>query len=445
VNELSIVAAARDSGRRVALRLGARAYTFAEVAQLARERSGSLARDARERTPYPLVGESTLEAVVTLYALLELRVPALLLHPRLAGAERAALVALAARLGPIPHEDAAAVVFTSGTSGEPRGVVLTRTAFVASARASAANLGWRDDDCWLACMTTAHVGGLSILTRCLAARRAVALEPRFDAAMFAAWIDDHRATLASVVPTMLARALDANPTWNAPAHLRAILVGGAAAPAPLLARAAERRLPLVTTYGSTETCSHVAATRYDNRYALRDDAAGEPLPGVEIRVVDGRIHVRGAMLMAGYWDAPALAPHAWFDTGDAGFLDARGALHVLGRGCDVIVTGGENVHPAEVERVLQSVPGVAAAGVFGVADDVWGETVAAALVIEGEAPSDAALVAHVDARLARYKRPRRVCIVGALPQTRAGKLDRDALRALAPALRPLRRPAERLV
>lgn len=434
---LSIVDAAREARDAVALRIGARSYTFAQLADLARTRAATLERRKDERVPHALVGTNTLDTLVTFYALLERRIPALMLHPRLTPSEREALLATAARLGPLAHDDAAAVLFTSGTTGEPRGAVLTRAAFIASSRASAENLRWRDDDCWLACMTVGHIGGLSIVTRCLAARRCIALADRFDAAQFPEWITAQRVTLASVVPTMLARALEANRQWRAPAHLRAVLVGGAAASPRLLEAAAKRRVPVLATYGLTETCSQVTTTRYGDRFDATNASAGPPLPGVELRIVDERIHVRGAMLMAGYWNDPPLARDAWFDTGDIGAIDARGCLHVLARRADLIVTGGENVYPAEVEQELEALPGIAAAGVFGVPDELWGRTVAAALVADESAPTDAALVAHIEARLAPHKRPRQVCFVAGLPQTPGGKLDRQQLGAFAPLLRPL--------
>jgi len=340
----------------------------------------------------------------------------------------------------VPHSDAAAIIHTSGTTGSPRGAVLTRAALLASARASAANLGWVYNDCWLACMPLARVGGLSILTRCLAARRKVALA-EFDVERFPGLVEVERVTLASLVPTMLARVLDAHPGWTPPDRLRAVLVGGAAAPARLLERAASRRVPVVITYGLTETCSQVAATPYAQRFAAAASGAGRPLPGAEIRIVDGRIEVRGPMCMAGYWGEPPLAPEAWLDTGDLGAIDERGFLHVNARRGDLIVTGGENVYPAEVERELERCPGVAAAAVFGIADDTWGQTVAAALVLDPErAPSDDELRAWARMRLAPHKRPRHICRVARLPQTPAGKLDRDALAAFVPRLASLQDP-----
>jgi O-succinylbenzoic acid--CoA ligase len=263
----------------------------------------------------------------------------------------------------------------------------------------------------------------------------VALTPGFDADRFPRWIERHRATLASLVPTMLARVLDAYPGWKPPDHLRAVLIGGSAASSGLLDRAAQRRLPIIITYGCTETCSQVVATPYEQRFDPARCGAGRPLPGVQVRVIDGRIEVKGPMRMAGYAGEPPLDPQAWFDTGDLGSVDGDGFLHVLGRSGDVIVTGGEKVYPQEIERVLEAFPGIAAAGVFGLADETWGEVVAAVLVAPRGEPDDSALAGFLTARLASHKRPRRIAFVHALPTTGAGKPDRAALPAAAESLR----------
>jgi o-succinylbenzoate---CoA ligase len=429
---LSITAAAREAGGRTALLIGAQRYTFAELAQRAQARMAQLAPVPAR--PYALVGSNTLDTAVTLYALLEARVPVLMLHPKLTEAERHAEIEATAQAADALPADAAAILYTSGTTGRARGAVLTRAALLASAQANAANLGWQDDDVWLAVMPVARVGGLSILTRSLIARRAVALASAFDAALMPQWIEQQRVTILSVVPTMLALLLDAHPQWTPPPHLRVILLGGAAASPRLLARAAERRLPIVITYGCTETCSQVVATPYEHRFDTARHGAGRVLAGAQLRVRDGHIEVRGPMRMAGYIGQPPLDPAAWFDTGDLGELDADCNLHVHARQGDLIVTGGENVYPAEVERELEDCPGIAAAAVFGTADETWGEIVCAALVADGEAPTAAALAQFMATRLARHKQPRRICFVPALPHTAGGKLDRAALQALAPLL-----------
>ncbi len=432
---LSIAAAAREAGSRTALLVGEQRYTFAELADLAQARRQAL--DLDPRTAHALIGCNTLDTAVTFYALLEARVPALMLHPKLTEAERQDEIDATARAASALPADVAAVLYTSGTTGRARGAVLTRAALIASAQASAANLGWQDVDVWLAAMPIARVGGLSILTRSLIARRAVALAPAFDAGLLPHWIDEQRVTILSVVPTMLSLLLDAHPQWTPPPHLRVILLGGAAASPRLLERAAERGLPIVITYGCTETCSQVVATPYEHRFDTMHHGAGRVLAGAQLRIRGGHIEVRGPMRMAGYLGEPMLAPDAWFDTGDLGELDADGNLHVHARQGDLIVTGGENVYPAEVERVLEDGPGIAAAGVFGLPDETWGQVVCAALVADGTAPTPEAIADFLAPRLARHKQPRRLCFVRALPQTVGGKLDRAALPALAPALLPL--------
>jgi O-succinylbenzoic acid--CoA ligase len=433
---LSIFAAAREAGAAPALTTSTRVYTYAGLAALVQRRMELLGPQIASGRPHLVIGTNTLATFVTIHALFELGVPALLLHPRLTAYERDEQAALAAHGGALP-DDACAILFTSGTTGKPRGAVLTRRALIASAEASAANLGWHDDDCWLLCMPLARIGGLSILTRSLIARRCVSLAPAFNARAFPSCLIARRITLASVVPTMLTRVFDAHPGWSPPPHLRAILVGGAAAPPKLLQRAAASRVPVVITYGSTETCSQVTATPYEARYAPAELGAGVPLPGAEIRIVETRIEVRGPMLMAGYWNEPPLARGSWLDTGDIGEIDGRGCLHVHTRQGDLIVTGGENAYPAEIERVLEAFPGISAAGVFGVPDEVWGHTVAAALVVEKSPPPDAALLEYVSRTLAPHKQPRSICYVYRLPHTAGGKLDRAALASFRPALRPL--------
>ena len=434
---LSIYGAARRAPDTIGLRTDEGEFTFAQLAQLTRQRlRADDLRDPRT-SPFALDAHSSVETLVTLYALLEKRRPALLLHPKLTTPERDAALRCAARGEGMWPADAAAVVFTSGTTGEPRAAVLTRAAVLASADASAANLGWFDDDCWLLAMPIARVGGLSILTRCLAARRTVALVPGFDVARLPGQIDQHRATLVSLVPAMLDRVLAAHLQWQPPAFLRAVLIGGAAAPRALLERAAQRRLPIIITYGCTESCSQVVATPYEFRFETARSGAGRPLPGAQVRVANGRIEIRGPMRMAGYAGEPPLDPRQWFDTGDLGEFDAGGFLHVTGRAGDLIVTGGEKVHPVEVERALEAFPGVVAAAVFGVADETWGQFVAAAIVVSGESIDDSALASFLRTKLAAHKLPRQIGLVPALPQTDAGKLNRARLPSLAKALRKL--------
>ena len=433
---LSISAAACDAGSSIGLRTAERTYTFAELARLAHGIRDRLPRRVVPGGPVPVIGANTVETALTLYALLEARIPALLLHPRLTASERKDILRATAAAGPLDVLDAACVVHTSGTTGVPRAAVLTRAALAASARASEANIGWHANDCWLLAMPLAHVGGLSILTRCLMARRAVALST-FDVAGFPAELDALRVTLASLVPTMLQLVLDAHPLWRASPRLRAVLLGGAPARERLLEAAAQRNLPVLVTYGLTETCSQITTTPYALRYAPGAHGSGLPLPGIDVRVRDGNIEVRGPVLMHGYRNEPPLGSDAWFATGDLGGLDGDGSLHVHARRHDLIITGGENVYPVEVERALERCAGITAAAVFGIADATWGQVVAALLVGDSRVLQDGTLRHYLDGALAPHKRPRRIVFTARLPYTRAGKLDREAVRAFAAQTTPL--------
>ena len=415
-----------------------------------------------------VVGGAGPDTVVALLALLEDEVSFALLHPRWTRAERDRALAMAgaclciesggamfpaAGSGPAGARDlpgGAAVVFTSGTTGRPRGAVLSREALAASARAHGEALGWTGDDRWLLSLPAAHVGGLMIVVRCLQARRAVVVGGRraagsFDARETLRVVEGDRVTLLSVVPTMLARLLQAR--RRPPASLRAVLVGGAAAPWALLERARVRGWPVFATYGLTEACSQVATERAGEA----PGGVGKPLPGMEVRVSGaaksagsggsvGGIQVRGGALFDGYLGVEPGAPlerpfeaGGWFDTGDLGAVGEDGRLRIVGRRSDRIVTGGENVDPAEVEAAVLAWRGAASVCVVGLEDEEWGERVGAVLAPAAgfEALGGfAALERHLGGRLAGFKRPRCWSVRERLPVARSGKVDREACRRI---------------
>ncbi len=473
---LSVLDAAREAPERVALVIGGDVITFGELAARVAVRSallrpGTLVTGGRA---VALVGTSDRSTLETVYALMTLGVPMLLVHPRLTKGERDEVLATmqpsvvltadglppgvdVEALGREPHSDAdgvpvddarcLAVLMTSGTTGRPKGVVLSRRAFVASARGSELNIALGDGDRWLLGLPIAHVGGLSILTRCLLARsavvvpREVARGQRLDVAALIRALDEDRVTLVSLVPTQLEWLLVHEPAWQPPAHLRAILLGGAAARPSLLARAADRGFPVLTTYGLTEACSQVT-TQVAGTVNRGELGAGTPMAGVEVRIEGGVIQVRSPTLLDGYVPPsaePVLDADGWLTTNDLGRLDAAGNLHVLGRRSEVVITGGENVHPAEVEAVVDQCAGVAASCAFGVPDDTWGELLAVAIVAAPKgAPADAELAAFVRDRLSPHRRPRLVALVSELSTNATGKLDRAATRERAwPLLRKL--------
>ncbi len=342
-------------------------------------------------------------------------------------------------------DDPLAIVYTSGTTGAPKGAVLSYSNFWWSAMGSALNLGIQDGDRWLAPLPLFHVGGLSVLTRSAIYGTTAVLHDGFHAERVSAALDDDEITLVSLVPTMLHRLLDVRGDRPAPPSLRCVLLGGGPAPRVLLERCARLGIPVSQTYGLTECCSQVATLAprdalrklgsagrplYPNELRVATDAGGDPTPGE-----GGEILVRGPVVTSGYWRRPDATAKAfvdgWFRTGDFGVLDEEGYLYVLDRRDDLIVTGGENVYPAEVEGVLLAHPCVAEAAVIGESDAEWGQRVVAVVrLVEGmDPPAVEQLQAHCRTSLAAYKVPREVRISEApLPRTASGKLRRGALR-----------------
>jgi len=408
---LSIVAAAREAGARPALITADATLDFAGLAAAA---AAAALPTAAPGHAAPLIAQADVATVVAIVAALERRQPLALIPARTSADERAALVARVAAT-PVPA-DTAFVVFTAGSTGRPKGVVLSRAAAAGAAAISAAHFGWRDDDAWLLALPLGHVGGLAIVVRCLAGRRPIVLGD-------ARGLAHPTVSLASLVPAQLTAFLD-DPAARPGPRLRAILLGGAAAAPALVARARARGLPVVTTYGMSETFGQVAT----GDAATAPDAVGAPLPGVTIvggtAAAPAPLVVRSPALMTGYLDEPTPSLAAGFATRDLGHVDADG-VHVVGRVDDVIITGGENVYPAAVEARLAALPGVTAAAVVGLADDRWGELVAAALV--ADATYDPLAAAAAIATWPAHQRPRRLALVDALPLSAAGKVDRRAV------------------
>ncbi len=309
------------------------------------------------------------------------------------------------RAGGRPVEEGDALVMaTSGTTGRPRGVVLTHEAVAASAWATSHRLAVDPaTDRWLACLPLAHIGGLSVVTRALVTGTPVEVHSRFEAeAVMEAATGASPVTLVSLVGTALGR-VDAS-------LFRVVVVGGSAPPPRMPPNA-------VSTYGMTETGSGVV---YD----------GVPLEGVEVAIgARGQILLRGPMLFRSYRDGSApFVDGGWFPTGDAGSLDASGRLTVHGRLSDLIITGGENVWPSAVEAVLRRHPAVAEVAVAGRPDPEWGERVVAWVVpASGTAPALEELRDLVRSELSPWAAPKEVEVVRSLPRTALGKVRRAAL------------------
>ncbi len=348
----------------------------------------------------------------------------------------------------------ALVLQTSGTSGRAKAAQLGLDNLIASAEASTKLLGSAAHDRWLLCMPLFHVGGLSILIRSALDGTPFVLHRRFDAKRVAAAIDEEGVTRLSVVPTMLERILEARGSRRAPASLALVLVGGGPASATLLSTARAFGYPIAPTYGLTEAASQVAtrppfsgtASGSGPRTGEEMDLAGglEPLPGVEIRIVDragrslppgreGEIEVAGPIVMKGYLGDPEATARTlvgrWLKTGDIGILDPQGRLRVLDRRSDLILSGGENIYPAEVESVLAGHPDVVECGVVGRPDPAFGARPIAFVVLRpGRALAGNELESFCRERMAGYKVPDAFIEIAELPRTASGKLARRTLR-----------------
>ncbi len=414
--------------------------TYAELEREATATARRLAaRGARRGATVAVMLPAGLDYVVLLHALMKLGAVVYPVNTRLSEAEiRAEL----ARAGPLltvngspdlgmteadlpllgehdldaPH----CRILTSGTSGGPRPVGLTYGNHLWSAVGSAFNLGVEPTDRWLCCLPLFHVGGLSIVMRSVIYGTTAVVQDGFDVDRIASSLEGDGVTVISVVATQLARLLEAGVDLL---PLRAVLVGGGPVPSEVLEEAIGRGATVVQTYGLTETASQVT-TLSPADAERKVGSSGRPLLTTHLRIQDGEILVQGPTVAPGAADEDG-----WLHTGDLGRIDEDGFLYVSGRLGEMIVTGGENVLPVEVEEVLLRHPGVAEAAVVGRADPEWQEAVTAVVVLRDDAGVGAdELRSHCAAVLAGYKVPKRFEFVAELPRTGSGKVMRRALR-----------------
>ena len=333
-------------------------------------------------------------------------------------------------LDAVSPDQPAQIGYTSGTTGTPKGAVLTHANLLAGSESIGLAWRWSESDRLVLALPLFHAHGLCVgLHGTLLAGASAVLLPRFDVDSVLDAASSHDASLFFGVPTMYHRLAESSRVGEL-ARLRLCVSGSAPLPAELHRTLAERGgQKVLERYGMTETLMNVS-NPYDGE--RRAGSVGLPLPGVELRLgQDGEIQLRGPNIFAGYWERPEASADSftdgWFRTGDLGGLDADGYLRILGRSKELIISGGFNVYPREVEEVLLTHPDVAEVAVVGTPSDEWGEVVTAFVVPTGDQPDPDALLAFAAEQLASFKRPRLLHFVDTLPRNAVGKVLKHEL------------------
>ncbi|CEG28300.1 o-succinylbenzoate--CoA ligase [Bacillus sp. B-jedd] len=339
-------------------------------------------------------------------------------------------------------DEVCTVMYTSGTTGKPKGVLQTYGNHFWSAAGSALNLGLSQEDTWLCAVPVFHISGYSILMRSIIYGMHIVLHSSFDSRQTLLDIEAKKVTIMSVVGTTLTRIIEELGDKRLPGTFRCMLLGGGPAPLPLLEACRDRNIPVFQTYGMTETASQ--SVTLSPEYSLAKlGSAGKPLFPVSLKIQHpdgaeaaageaGEILLKGPNVTPGYLNRHEETAEkiigGWLRTGDIGYVDGEGFLYVLDRRSDLIISGGENIYPAEIESVLLSHPSVLEAGVTGIPDSEWGQVPAAFVVLKGDYEiSPGGLRAFCQEKLAKYKVPREIYFARELPRNASNKLLRRKL------------------
>jgi O-succinylbenzoic acid--CoA ligase len=339
--------------------------------------------------------------------------------------------------------DICSIMYTSGTTGIPKGVLQTYGNHWWSATGSALNLGVYETDRWICAVPLFHISGFSILMRSIIYGMTVILHESFDEENVLKEIISNRASIISVVSTMLMRILE-KINSPLPSTFRCALAGGGPLPKHLLEECVKKNVPVYQTYGMTETASQVVTLSPEDSL-VKLGSAGKPLFPVQLKIKNsldteakplesGEIFIKGPNVTIGYLNRPSVTKekiqNGWLATGDIGYLDKDGFLFVQDRRSDLIISGGENIYPAEVEGILQSHDQVLEAGVIGIEDHVWGQVPVAVVVKKtGTSLSVEQLLEFCIGKLAKYKVPKKIVFLEELPRNAAKKLMRHKLKS----------------
>jgi len=335
----------------------------------------------------------------------------------------------------------ASIMYTSGTTGNPKGVVQCFSNHLASALATQENMKITEADCWLCSVPLFHISGLSIIIRQLVLGCSLRLYSKFEAKTVTEDLADGRGTVISVVAVMLRELLEHYPKNGYSSTFKAMLLGGGPISPKALEKCESYGIPVIQSYGMTETCSQVVALSFEDA-AKKIGSAGKPLTGIAIKIIDanekqlepnnvGEILLKGKNVVRHYlngeqWQTVKWTPDGWFKTGDMGYLDEDGYLYLVSRLSELIISGGENIYPTEIEHVLQEFPGVKEVAVIGEPDEKW-DAVPVAYIVGAPSITAEMINAFAKQYLAKYKLPKRVYLCHSLPKTASGKLAKHRL------------------
>lgn len=461
------------SGSRMALSFGDQQWTFEEINELALQYAGKLsAFGVHRNSRVAILAKSNPESLFLMYGCLHIGCEMVMLNERLASPELAyqiddskaefvlvddelqdkvadrdpVLFSIIREAVPVPFEiqtewekeRTISIMYTSGTTGNPKGVRQTAENHFSSAVSSALNIGIAPDDVWLCSVPLFHISGFSILMRSLIYGMGVRLYEKFDAKRSAEEICNGTVTHMSLVGVMLERVLShvEEASTKASPRFKAILAGGGPIPVAYIKRADQSGIPVLQTYGMTETSSQT--TTLQSADAERKiGSSGKPLFLYQVRIdgaakpgETGEILIQGPQVTPGYigkFSDRNVQEGGWLHTGDIGYMDEEGFLFVVDRRSDLIVSGGENVYPAEIEKVLLGHPAVREAGVCGVSSEKWGEVPKAFVVLNKPAAAEE-LLAYCNEHIASYKVPKHLEFVDSLPRNASNKLLRRELK-----------------